>query len=216
MRFVIVALALTMLVGVDAEEIDCGSPGTLTNGWLEWPMAGILTNGIQTTLHAVVNFHCNAGYTLYGPSSSFCQENGTWSRDSTKRWPPTCHDCGNTVECSALESYCDTASDTDTHSYSDWMLQNCLLTCGLHFGLTCEDKHSGCSGLESNCDKEIAGHDYYAWMAENCQKTCGLCPVNAHSDQKCANWASYCDEDSVYYAWMKINCKQTCGLCDTD
>ena len=69
--------------------------------------------------------------------------------------------------------------------------------------------------MESNCDKEIAGHDYYAWMAENCQKTCGLCPVNAHSDQKCANWASYCDEDSVYYPWMKINCKQTCGLCDT-
>ena len=47
-------------------------------------------------------------------------------------------DCGNTVECSALESYCDTALDTDTHSYSDWMLQNCLLTCGLHFGLTCK------------------------------------------------------------------------------
>jgi len=59
-------------------EINCGSPGILTNGWLE---------GKWTTLHAEIGFHCNDGYSLEGPSYTICQADGRWSCQL-----PRCHE----------------------------------------------------------------------------------------------------------------------------
>ncbi|XP_048510711.1 uncharacterized protein LOC105691170 isoform X2 [Athalia rosae] len=53
------------------KEIDCGSPGTLYNGWIENIEAG-------TGLGVSIIFRCNAHMKLEGNTSSVCQIDGTW------------------------------------------------------------------------------------------------------------------------------------------
>ena len=55
--------------------VDCGDPGTPTNGQLT------LTS---TTYNSVVTYTCNMGYTLQGSNSRTCQSNGNWSGNVTK------------------------------------------------------------------------------------------------------------------------------------
>ena len=50
--------------------VDCGDPGTLTNGQRS------LSN---TTYNSVVTYTCDVGYTLQGPNSRTCQSSGQWN-----------------------------------------------------------------------------------------------------------------------------------------
>ncbi|KAK0075726.1 hypothetical protein PV325_006452 [Microctonus aethiopoides] len=53
------------------EEINCGSPGVLYNGWIENIDAG-------TGLGASIIFRCNEHMKLEGNTSSVCQSDGKW------------------------------------------------------------------------------------------------------------------------------------------
>ncbi|XP_018896895.2 sushi, von Willebrand factor type A, EGF and pentraxin domain-containing protein 1 isoform X2 [Bemisia tabaci] len=53
------------------QEINCGHPGTLYNGWLENIESG-------TGLGASVIFRCHEGMLLEGNTSSLCLKDGTW------------------------------------------------------------------------------------------------------------------------------------------
>ena len=53
-----------------SSDIDCGYPGTPTNG------ERALSN---TTYNSVVTYTCDVGYTLQGSDSRTCQSNGQWS-----------------------------------------------------------------------------------------------------------------------------------------
>ena len=53
-----------------SSDIDCGDPGTPTNG------ERALSN---TTYNSVVTYTCDVGYTLQGSDSRTCQSNGQWS-----------------------------------------------------------------------------------------------------------------------------------------
>ena len=55
--------------------------------------------------------------------------------------------------------------------YENWMKENCLETCGLCGGGTCEDKHTDCGTYKDYCRN--AGIAWENWMKENCPKTCG-------------------------------------------
>ena len=50
--------------------VDCGDPGTPTNG---------RRNLSSTTYNSVVNYTCDVGYTLQGSNSRTCLANGNWS-----------------------------------------------------------------------------------------------------------------------------------------
>ena len=50
--------------------IDCGDPGTPTNGQLSLS---------STTHNSVVTYTCDVGYTLQGSDSRTCQSSGQWS-----------------------------------------------------------------------------------------------------------------------------------------
>ena len=50
--------------------VDCGDPGTPTNGQRSLS---------RTTLGYAVIYTCDVGYTLQGSSSRTCQSNGQWS-----------------------------------------------------------------------------------------------------------------------------------------
>ena len=49
--------------------VDCGDPGTPTNG---------LRTLSSTTYNSVVSYTCDVGYTLQGSNSRTCQSNGQW------------------------------------------------------------------------------------------------------------------------------------------
>ena len=51
-------------------DIDCGDPGTPTNGQRSLS---------STTYNSVVTYTCDVGYTLQGASSRTCQADGQWS-----------------------------------------------------------------------------------------------------------------------------------------
>ncbi|XP_023218660.1 sushi, von Willebrand factor type A, EGF and pentraxin domain-containing protein 1-like isoform X2 [Centruroides sculpturatus] len=62
------------------EEISCGSPGILYNGYLE---------GRSTTLGSIFTVNCFDGMKMEGnPESIRCQENGTWSHPLPKCLAP--------------------------------------------------------------------------------------------------------------------------------
>ena len=50
--------------------IDCGDPGTPTNGQRSLS---------STTYNSVVTYTCDASYALQGSSSRTCQSDGQWS-----------------------------------------------------------------------------------------------------------------------------------------
>ncbi|XP_054009771.1 uncharacterized protein LOC128893059 [Hylaeus anthracinus] len=54
------------------QEINCGSPGVLYNGWIENIESG-------TGLGASIIFRCNVHMKLEGNTSSICQADGKWS-----------------------------------------------------------------------------------------------------------------------------------------
>ena len=66
--------------------IDCGDPGTPTNGQRTLS---------STTYNSVVTYTCDVGYTLQGSNSRTCQSNGQWSESV-----PQC-DC-KLVQCAAI------------------------------------------------------------------------------------------------------------------
>ena len=51
--------------------INCGDPGTPTNGQRSLS---------STTYNSVVNYTCDVGYTLQGANSRTCQSSGQWTR----------------------------------------------------------------------------------------------------------------------------------------
>ena len=51
-------------------DIDCGDPGTPTNGQRSLS---------STTYNSVVTYTCDVGYTLQGSNSRTCQSDGEWS-----------------------------------------------------------------------------------------------------------------------------------------
>ena len=53
-----------------SSAVDCGDPGTPSNG---------RRTGSSTTLNSVVTYTCNTGYTRQGSSRRTCQSNGQWS-----------------------------------------------------------------------------------------------------------------------------------------
>ena len=50
--------------------VDCGNPGTPSNG---------RRTGSSTTYNSVVTYTCNTGYTRQGSNRRTCQSNGQWS-----------------------------------------------------------------------------------------------------------------------------------------
>ena len=66
----IVLLLQYTLVSVSSPAIDCGDPGTPTNGQHSLS---------RTTYSSVVTYTCDVGYTLQGPNSRTCQSDGQWS-----------------------------------------------------------------------------------------------------------------------------------------
>ena len=57
--------------------VDCGDPGTPTNGQRRLS---------STTYNSVVTYTCDVFYTLQGSNSRTCQSNGQWSGSV-----PQCH-----------------------------------------------------------------------------------------------------------------------------
>ena len=55
---------------VSSAAIDCGDPGTPTNGQRSLS---------STTYNSVVTYTCDVGYTLQGSNSRTCQSDGQWS-----------------------------------------------------------------------------------------------------------------------------------------
>ena len=51
-------------------DIDCGDPGTPTNGQRSLS---------STTYNSAVTYTCDVGYTLQGSNSRTCQSDGQWS-----------------------------------------------------------------------------------------------------------------------------------------
>ena len=68
---VILMLLLLQLVQFSSSPaIDCGDPGTPTNGQRSLS---------STTYNSVVTYTCDVGYTLQGSNSRTCQSDGQWS-----------------------------------------------------------------------------------------------------------------------------------------
>ena len=64
---------------VSSPAINCGDPGTPTNGQRSLS---------STTYNSVVTYTCDVGYTLQGSNSRTCQSDGQWS--------------GSVVQCSGM------------------------------------------------------------------------------------------------------------------
>ena len=56
-------------------EIQCGNPGTPTNGQRQ---------GSDFSFEATVTFSCNSGYELNGEESITCEATGDWSHPRPK------------------------------------------------------------------------------------------------------------------------------------
>ena len=69
---ILVFIAITFVVHAFLSflAVDCGDPGTPTNGQRTLS---------STTYNSVVTYTCNAGYTLEGSNSRTCQFTGQWS-----------------------------------------------------------------------------------------------------------------------------------------
>ena len=63
-------IAVCCFINVSCLAIDCGDPGTPTNGQRTLS---------STTYNSVVTYTCDVGYTLQGSNSRTCQSNGQWS-----------------------------------------------------------------------------------------------------------------------------------------
>ena len=63
-------MSCTVLFHVLSSAVNCGDPGTPSNG---------RRTGSSTTYNSVVTYTCNTGYRLEGSSSRTCQSNGQWS-----------------------------------------------------------------------------------------------------------------------------------------
>ena len=68
--FSVSGLAYLSLFDFSPTVVDCGDPGTLTNGQRSLP---------STTYNSVVTYTCDVGYTLQGSNSRTCQSDGQWS-----------------------------------------------------------------------------------------------------------------------------------------
>ena len=65
-----VGLAVFPICDLFFTVVDCGDPGTPTNGQRSLS---------STTYNSVVNYTCDVGYTLQGANSRTCQSDGQWS-----------------------------------------------------------------------------------------------------------------------------------------
>ena len=61
---------MQLLLLLHCTAVDCGDPGTVTNGQHAFT---------TTTYNSVVTFTCNTGYTQPGSNRRTCQANGQWS-----------------------------------------------------------------------------------------------------------------------------------------
>ena len=71
---------------VSSPVIDCGDPGTPTNGQQSLS---------STTYNSVVTYTCDVGYTLQGSISRTCQSSGQWS-GSVPQCNRKFYQCSNT------------------------------------------------------------------------------------------------------------------------
>ena len=55
---------------LSSSAVDCGGPGTPTNGQ---------RNLSSVTYNSVVTYTCDVGYTLQGSKSRTCQSSGLWN-----------------------------------------------------------------------------------------------------------------------------------------
>ena len=62
--------AITIMFQIPHAGIDCGDPGTPTNGQRSLS---------STTYNSVVTYTCDVGYTLQGSNSRTCQSDLQWS-----------------------------------------------------------------------------------------------------------------------------------------
>ena len=63
-------LVIGIMCYVRHTDIDCGDPGTPTNG----------QRSLSSTIYnSVVTYTCDVGYTLQGSNSRTCQVDGQWS-----------------------------------------------------------------------------------------------------------------------------------------
>ena len=65
-----VALIVNVVLSLLHVAINCGDPGTPTNGQRSLS---------STTYNSVVTYTCDVGYTLQGSNSRTCQSSGQWS-----------------------------------------------------------------------------------------------------------------------------------------
>ena len=63
-------LAVLYAYDLFSTVVDCGDPGTPTNGQRSLS---------STTYNSVVTYTCGVGYTLQGSNSRTCQSDGQWS-----------------------------------------------------------------------------------------------------------------------------------------
>ena len=59
-----------MFTTLSTAAVDCGDPGTSTNGQRTLS---------STTYNSVVTYTCDEGHTLQGANSRTCQDNGQWN-----------------------------------------------------------------------------------------------------------------------------------------
>ena len=116
-----------MLVAPSTAAIDCGDPGTPTNGQRTLS---------STTYNSVVTYTCDVGYTLQGTSNRICQSNGQWSESV-----PQCN-CEFSVQlasnlfCCSSFLYCVIMADNSNLVSS---CNHCLCTITAVCSITCQN-----------------------------------------------------------------------------
>ena len=103
--------------------VDCGDPGTPTNGQRSLS---------STTYNSVVTYTCDVGYTLQGSNNRACQSSGQWS--------------GNVPQCNR-ESYCFV-----TLLYTLWLCTACVFYCAAICASPCQNGGTCTAPDTCTCD----------------------------------------------------------------
>lgn len=93
-----------MSIRPDRLEINCGSPGSIPNGWIENLHLG-------TSLGTSIIYRCNKNMKRIGASSATCEKSGRWSYN-----PPMCL-CKSSYK----------LSPSFRNFFTNWKLENSLV-----------------------------------------------------------------------------------------